>query len=709
MTLWVGSRLIRRPVSRLLNVAEQWRGGDFAARCGQVGGISEFSHLATAFDGMAETLQARERALHAALESTTDIVLVVGRDWRLSYLNAHARARAGHGDPVNQVLWDAYPHVLGTPFERSYRTAMESGVATKVEAYYPPYEGYFEANAFPSVDGLTIFVRDLTEERRTAAALRESESRLQLAREAAGFGVWDRDFVSDTLVWSEEQWRLHGLKPRAGGPSEREWIASIHPDDRDHIAAAGPTAITSPACPLDTEYRVVWPDGVVHWLQARAHATWDTSGTIVRVVGLTLDVTSSRETEAALRRLSTELEARVREEVAAREAAQERAAQAERLNALGQLAGGIAHDINNVLQAVGGAITLIQRRSGDEAAISRYTRMATEAIERGASVTRRLLTFSRRGDLRTETLDVAALIRSLHEILTYTLGAGIDVRISLPNDLPPIAADKGQLETVMVNLATNARDAMPHGGRLLISARPEAVFAQDPPHPAGLDAGHYIQIAVTDTGTGMDALTLVRAREPFFTTKQPGSGTGLGLPMAFGFAEQSGGALTIDSGLSEGTTVTLWLPQATAEPVAHPAAASWTAATNDPARVLVVDDEATIREILAQHLEHAGYTVLLAADGTEALDLLEAGNIVDAVVTDLSMPGMDGIAVIRAVQNRLPNAPAILLTGYAEDAAGLALSGAVAGSVSLLRKPVSHVQLLDCLGTMLAKHAVLAS
>ncbi len=321
------------------------------------------------------------------------------------------------------------------------------------------------------------------------------------------------------------------------------------------------------------------------------------------------------------------------------------------------MAGRIAHDIDNVLQAISGAITLIERQSGDNAAISRYMRITTDALERGASVTRRLLTFSRRGDRHTETLDVATLIQGLQGIPTFTFGIGIDMRISLPDDLPPIIADKGQLETVIVNLATNARDAMPHGGRLLISVRPETVFANDPPHPTGLNVGQYIQTAITGIGMGMDALTLVRAHEPFFTTKKQMPAPGLGLPMAHGFAEQSGGALTIGSGLSEGATVTLWLPQAIAEPATSAAKSSWTAITGDPLRILVVDDEATIREILAQHLRHAGYTILLAADGTEALDLLHAGTIVDAVVTDWSMPGIDGIPVIQAVRNRLPRMP----------------------------------------------------
>ena len=203
---------------------------------------------------------------------------------------------------------------------------------------------------------------------------------------------------------------------------------------------------------------------------------------------------------------------------------------------------------------------------------------------------------------------------------------------------PSVAADKGQLETVLVNLATNARDAMPSGGILTIEATAEAVSA-GATHPAGLAPGAYLRIAVSDTGTGMDPATLARAREPFFTTKKPGAGTGLGLPMAFGFAEQSGGAMTLESEPGSGTRVALWLPQAAAEPpVRAPAAA---ARPNDmAATILVVDDEDLIREVIARQLDDAGYTTLVASNGHEAVALLDEGELIDAVVSDLAMPGM---------------------------------------------------------------------
>jgi CheY-like chemotaxis protein len=336
-----------------------------------------------------------------------------------------------------------------------------------------------------------------------------------------------------------------------------------------------------------------------------------------------------------------------------------------------------------------------------------------EASERGASITRRLLAFGRRGDLRAEAFDVGSLLAGLREILAHTLGAPIGVTVRLGADLPPLLADKGQLETALVNLATNARDAMPEGGRLTLAAETEIVAAGAAPHGAGLAPGRYVRLTVADTGGGMDAATLARAAEPFFTTKDLGVGTGLGLPMAKGFAEQSGGALAIESSPGKGCTVTVWLPAAGSADAGHGGAAG-SLAVAEPgsgapgeakthARVLLVDDEALVREVLAEHLEEAGFGVVAAASGTEALALLAAGEAVDALVTDLSMPGMDGLAVIRAAQERRPGLPAVLLTGYAGDGAALAVGGAVSGTFSLLRKPVSGVLLVDRVRALLAE------
>jgi CheY-like chemotaxis protein len=265
-------------------------------------------------------------------------------------------------------------------------------------------------------------------------------------------------------------------------------------------------------------------------------------------------------------------------------------------------------------------------------------------------------------------------------------------------------ADRGQLETVLVNLATNARDAMPDGGTLALSAVPEQVGAARA-HPAGLTPGEYVRLTVTDTGTGMDQETLGHALEPFFTTKPQDKGTGLGLSMAKGFAEQSGGALAIESAPGRGTTVTLWLPVANLRQEAAQARPGLVPVADLARHVLVVDDEDIVRETLVASLEDAGFAVLAAANGAEALALLEAGKRVDALVSDLSMPGMSGLELIREAQVRRPGLPAVLLTGYAGEAAHLAVSGTPPGAFSLLRKPVSIAQLLDRIEMVLAAKA----
>jgi PAS domain S-box-containing protein len=480
----------------------------------------------------------------------------------------------------------------------------------------------------------------------------------------------------------------------------RNAMEFTHPEDRRSNLAQRRALLAGECQTVTYEKRFVRPDGGVVWTILAVSLLRGANGAPERFLVVADDISERRRAEIELRRLAMHLEARVHEEVAARQAAQARAAHAERMQTLGQLAGGIAHDFNNVLQALEGAATLIERKAADPASVRRLALLAQEAVGRGASITRRLLAFGRRADLRAEALDVAELLDGLREILAHTLGAAIDVCVSLADDLPPVFADKAQLETALVNLATNARDAMPTGGRLTFAADHETVVHAD---KAGLAPGRYIRFTVTDTGHGMDAATLARVGEPFFTTKEVGAGTGLGLPMARGFAEQSGGALSIDSSPGTGTTVTLWLPQAAAHAGGGIRRSQRSATgTTTSIRVLLVDDEELVRDTLAEHLLSSGCGVVAARSGSEALALLESGEQVDVLVTDLSMPEIDGVAVIQAVRQILPGLPVVLLTGYAGDGTALAMSGPLSGAFSLLRKPVRPEQLLDRINVLLA-------
>jgi CheY-like chemotaxis protein/two-component sensor histidine kinase len=373
------------------------------------------------------------------------------------------------------------------------------------------------------------------------------------------------------------------------------------------------------------------------------------------------------------------------------------------MEALGQLAGGIAHDFNNVLQTIMSALTLIQKRAGDAEQVRKLARLASESAERGAGITGRLLAFARHSELRSEPVEPRSMLENMAEILRPTLGPGIAVRIKSTGEEPPFLADKTQLEAVLVNLAVNARDAMPEGGTLTSSVRLETINSAAP-HPAELNVGNYVRLDLTDTGVGMDAGTVLQATEPFFTTKPMGQGTGLGLSMARGFSQQSGGGLTIQSALGQGTTVTLWFPQAPCG--AHDRKTTDRGASTcqpvTPASVLLVDDDAAVREVLAREMAELGYQVVHANDALAALARLDAGEQVHLLVTDLLMPGMNGLLLTREARLRRPNLPVLLLTGYAGQHVPFKVQDK---TTVLLRKPVSGYELANSAATLLMPDA----
>ncbi len=545
---------------------------------------------------------------------------------------------------------------------------------------------------------LIAVVEDISRGKQAEEALRASQRRLEdLVRTLDLAAVLVRDFDGAIRFWSEGCERLYGWTAgQALGSVSDDLLRTVFDVPLAEIEAA---LLRDGTWSGDlVQHR---RDGTRIVVSARKVLRRNPDAGGLTVMESLADVTALRLAQTELERLNRELGQRVREEVVAREAAQARAAHAERVQALGQLAGGIAHDFNNVLQAVQGGAALIERRSGDADTVRRYARLVLDASGRGASITRRLLAFGRRGDLRAEAVDAGAVLSGMRDIMAHTLGAGIAVGVDLAPGLPPVMADKAQLETALVNLATNARDAMPDGGTLTFAAAFESV----PPganHASGLPGGGYVRLSVTDTGAGMDRSTLARVFEPFFTTKGRGEGTGLGLAMAKGFAEQSGGGLALESAPGRGTTVNLWLPKAGAgadasESPIDAAGCGPDEAGPGPRRVLLVDDDPLVRETLAMQMESEGYDVLTAEGGTAALALLAAGEAVDVLVTDLSMPGMDGVAVIRAARDRVPNLPAVLLTGYAGDRVASDLNATFA----LMRKPISGVNLADRIATLL--------
>lgn len=402
------------------------------------------------------------------------------------------------------------------------------------------------------------------------------------------------------------------------------------------------------------------------------------------------------------RRIATGVE-ELQREAQRRHALQEQLFNTQKLEALGQLTSGVAHDFNNILQIVSGGARLIQRRMREPDQVERFAKAILEATQRGASITGRLLSIARQGVINQQVVKTGQLLEGVREIVTHTLPTSISIRLDAPKGLPSIRVDKSQLEIVLINLATNASDAMPKGGFLWLSANVAEI--SDAFHPVGLPRGQYVRLSVSDTGTGMDPQLISRVTEPFFTTKAPGKGTGLGLAMAKSFAEQSGGGLLIESKPGQGTRITLWLPVCEEVGEFHVEAAvvpppSLTAMSGK-LRVLLVDDDGLVREGLAEQLASI-FDVVQAPSGDRALEILEQIGAVDAVVTDLSMPGLDGIGLIKAVRAKLQDVPAILLTGYASIESEAAFGAEIARRFAVLRKPSGAQDIIDRLEALMA-------
>ena len=370
------------------------------------------------------------------------------------------------------------------------------------------------------------------------------------------------------------------------------------------------------------------------------------------------------ERTAELAQTNAELEQRVEQRTREREAALAQVHEMQKLESLGQLTGGVAHDFNNLLMVVLGNLQLLRKRLPDDPRLLRLVDGAMQGADRGATLTKRMLAFARRQELRPEAVEVPRLVDGMEEMLRRTLGPGIQIATDYRPDLPPTRADPNQLELALLNLALNARDAMPYGGRLQIGGRYVATGPECPPE---LEPGQYVCISVSDSGSGMDEETLKRAAEPFFTTKGAGKGTGLGLSMVHGLAAQSGGAMRMMSRLGEGTTIELWLP-VSRDVVAVEASALAThlGGTMRPCRVLVVDDDPLVTASTAAMLEDLGHSVVEALSGPRALDMLRLGATVDVVITDHAMPGMTGTELARQIKQVWPALPIILATGYAE-------------------------------------------
>lgn len=423
-----------------------------------------------------------------------------------------------------------------------------------------------------------------------------------------------------------------------------------------------------------------WTDEEVDFARSVVERAWNTA--------------ERYRAEKALRELNRELEERVAIAVAQQEEALARIHEMQKMETIGQLTGGVAHDFNNLLTPIVGALEMVTRMQGDDARISRLTTAGLQAAERARTLIQRLLAFARRQHLQTNPTNIGNLVYGLEDLLARTLGPQILLKIRCAPDLPLAMIDPNQFELVLLNLSVNARDAMPSGGTLEIAVTEEWVTEQ-----ANLAKGQYLCVAVSDTGLGMDAQTLRRAIEPFFTTKKTGQGTGLGLSMVHGFAVQSGGDFSLISKPGKGTTAKLRLPasseQAGIEPEPIKIPTRLRRVSDIP--VLLVDDEELVRSGTAEMLSDAGYRVLQASSAHEAIAMLTKHRDIKALITDYAMPGMTGAELARRAAQLNASLPILLITGFAST------DGKVALDVPRLSKPFGQAELVEAVGRLLER------
>jgi len=587
--------------------------------------------------------------------------------WVYANPAADRMAPAGTTGLTGRSVLATFPDETGAEMVRRLTRAltMEKPDDVEVRRLIDGGERFFRSSAVRLTDGIAVTFRDVTAQRTSEIALRAGEARVRALVDSLPQLIWSNraDGFCDYL---SPQWEAFTGAPAAEHHGQG-WLTVVHPEDREGVTEAWTQAIRG-GLPYDIEYRLRRADGVYRWFKGRASALRDQDGVIRRWFGASSDITEIVEAR-------TDLEARVAERTRElQESLEERArteaalAQAQRLETVGRLTGGVAHDFNNLLTVVIGGLDMILRRPDDEARVRRLAEAALAAGRRGERLTRQLLVFSRRQELKLEVIDLAELIEQVEPLIRRAVGEGVSLTVRRQPGVGMSRIDPAQFEAALLNLVVNAVDAVGSardGGVEITTARVRVAEGE----VLGATPGDYIRLGVADTGSGMAPEIAEHAFEPFFTTKEVGKGTGLGLAQVYGFIKQAGGAVTLESNVGQGTTVFLYLP------AAEPGAQAEPAATRTPegdwargVRVLLVEDDAAVRAVTEGLLSDLGCVVETEQDGRAALARLDRGERFDLLFSDIVMPGgVSGADLARGARSRDPRLPIVLTTGYAGD------------------------------------------
>lgn len=566
--------------------------------------------------------------------------------------------RNRHSKHISAFFQNPSVRVMGVGFEVFGRR--KDGTQMVVEIGLSPIEIAGEARAIASV-------RDVTARKRAQMVLRRSEARLREAQRVGNIGSWERNVQTGDGWWSEQMYRIYGEDPQSAAPTFSSFIDRVDPEDRQRVRETMERSWSS-GDPYSIEFRIVRRDGTERIIRSIAELRPDEEGRGPLLVGTAQDHTEARQLEEQLQ-------------------------QAQKMEAVGQLTGGIAHDFNNLLTIILGNLQLVNQSSTQDESLQACVRAALEAGFRGAELTKRLLAFSRQQRLEPQVTDIDTLVTELGPLLRTTLSENITLTINLVGERWLTEVDPSQMESSLVNLVVNAQDAMPNGGTLAIKT---ANVVLDKAHAGGhgdVPPGEYVKVSVSDTGAGIPEEVLARVFEPFFSTKDVGKGTGLGLSMVYGFVMQSKGYIDIWSEEGHGTTLEIYLPRSQS-------ATATTAATSSrnngiltgQETILVVEDQAAVRDVVTIMLRNLGYRVLEAGTGPEALALLDKSDDIDLLFTDVVMPGgMTGMELVSQARQRHPDLKVLYTTGFSRTT--VLEQGAQQSGELMLNKPYRKEEL----------------
>jgi len=556
------------------------------------------------------------------------------------------------------------PAVAGCAQTETIRELAEEGVS----GYSQALVRKLEEKTFQLEDLNRALQADIAQREATEAALRVSEERFRQIAENIVEVFWLSDPDRRKMIYISPAYEsIWGRAPATVYADPHQWLESIHPDDRHRVTVA--LASQSTRGYAET-YRIVRPDGSLRWIRDRAFPVVDETGVVYRMAGVADDITERRALEEQL-------------------------GQSQRLESIGKLTGGVAHDFNNLLTVILGNAELLAETLADESEKHALAEMIVNAAQRGADLTQRLLAFARKQALDPQAVDVTELIDRLDGLLRRTLGEHVAIELHYGADLYQALVDPGQLETALLNLAINARDAMSASGRLTIASENYVVEAEQGAAGIGLPPGHYLRLSVSDTGSGIAPEHLDHVFEPFFTTKATGKGTGLGLAMVYGFIKQTGGEIKLASVPGRGTRVDLFLPRAESAPLPHPRTER-SPVIGGSARILLAEDDELVLRYAKRQLVALGYDVLEACDGPTALGLLRTRDDIDLLFTDVVMSGgMSGPELVDAATAMCPALKVLYTSGYSEDA--VVHHGRLHPGARLLQKPYRRSELASAI------------